>query len=95
MAANVLASLRICTDSPKLPYSPRRCDTSRKPVSWPMFSFAKFCNGYTCMGCPPVRGYNPRALASGFSYVQVDKHSITVYITYISVDLANHEIFRA
>ena len=30
------------------------------------------------MGCPPVRGDNPRALA-----------------TYISVDIAHHEIFRA
>ena len=28
-------------------------------------------NSYT-MGCPPVRGDNPRALASGLSYVQVD-----------------------
>ena len=26
------------------------------------------------MGCPPVRGDNPRALVSGLSYVQVDKH---------------------
>ena len=34
-------------------------------------------NGYT-MGCPPVRGDNPRALASGLSYVQVDKHGITI-----------------
>ena len=30
------------------------------------------------MGCPPVRGDNPRALASGSSYVQVDKHGITI-----------------
>ena len=28
--------------------------------------------------CPPVRGDNPRALASGLSYVQVDKHDITI-----------------
>ena len=42
------------------------------------------------MGCPPVRGDNPRALASGLSYVQVDKHGTT---TNISVDLAHHEIF--
>ena len=35
------------------------------------------CNSYT-MGCPPVRGANPRALASGLSYVQVDKHGITI-----------------
>ena len=34
-------------------------------------------NCYT-MGCPPVRGDNPRALASGLSYVQVDKHGITI-----------------
>ena len=25
-------------------------------------------------GCPPVHGDNPRPLASGLSYVQVDKH---------------------
>ena len=31
----------------------------------------KQCYSYT-MACPPVRGYNPRALASGLSYVQVD-----------------------
>ena len=34
-------------------------------------------NSYT-MGCPPVRGDNARALASGLSYVQVDKHGITI-----------------
>ena len=38
---------------------------------------AFLCNSYT-MGCPPVRGDNPRALASGLSYVQVDKHGITI-----------------
>ena len=26
------------------------------------------------MGCLPVRGDNPQALASGLSYVQLDKH---------------------
>ena len=30
------------------------------------------------MGCPPLRGEYPRALASGLSYVQVDKHSISI-----------------
>ena len=30
------------------------------------------------MGCPPVSGDNPRALASGLSYVQVGKHGITI-----------------
>ena len=34
-------------------------------------------NSYT-MCCPPVCGYNPRALASGLSYVQVDKYGITI-----------------
>ena len=34
-------------------------------------------NSYS-KGCPPVRGDNPRALASGLSYVQVDKHGITI-----------------
>ena len=31
------------------------------------------------MGCLPVRGDNPRTLASGLSFVQtVDKHGITI-----------------
>ena len=30
------------------------------------------------MGCPPVRGDNPRAIASELPYVQVDKHGITI-----------------
>ena len=42
---------------------------------------------YTCkimlgnsyiMGCPPVRGDNPRASASGLASVQMDKHGITI-----------------
>ena len=47
------------------------------------------------MGCPPIRGDNPHALASGLSYIQVDKHNITIYIPYISVDLEHHNIFCA
>ena len=39
--------------------------------------FKALRNSYT-MGCPPVRGDNPRALASGLSYVQVEKHGITI-----------------
>ena len=34
-------------------------------------------NSYT-MGCPPVCGENPQALASGLSYVQAGKHGITI-----------------
>ena len=30
------------------------------------------------MACPPVRGDNSRALASELSYVQLDKHGITI-----------------
>ena len=41
------------------------------------YSGKKLSNSYT-MGCPPVRGDNPQALASGLSYVQVDKHGITI-----------------
>ena len=47
------------------------------------------------MAFPPVREDNPRALAGGLSYVQVDKHDITIYTTYTSVDFSHHEIFRA
>ena len=43
------------------------------------------------MACPPVRGDNPRALASGLSYVQVDIHGKTN----ICVDLAHQVIFHA
>ena len=41
------------------------------------FLVTEISNSYT-MACPPVRGDNPRALASGLSYVQVDKHGITI-----------------
>ena len=48
------------------------------------------------MACPSVPGDNPRALASGLAYVQVDKHGITIFIPPTnSVDLANHELYRA
>ena len=43
---------------------------------WPFYT------GFTVISytrtCPPVCGDNPRALASGLSYVQVDKHGITI-----------------
>ena len=42
------------------------------------------CNSYT-MGCPPVRGDNPRALASGLSYVQVDNPCYIYFIPPTSV----------
>ena len=35
------------------------------------------CNSYT-IGCPPVRGDNPRALASGLSNVQAYNHGISI-----------------
>ena len=50
-------------------------------------------NSYT-MGCLPVRGDNPRALASGLSYVQVDKHGITS-LYHLHQYFAHHEIFCA
>ena len=37
------------------------------------------------MGCPPIRGDNPRALASGLSYVRVDKHWYNSFIPPTSV----------
>ena len=40
-------------------------------------SRSQLSNSYT-MGCPPVGGNNPRALASRLSYVQVDKHGIII-----------------
>ena len=38
----------------------------------------KLCISYT-MDCPPVFGDSPRALAGELSYVQVDKHGITIF----------------
>ena len=45
-------------------------------------------NSYT-MGCPLVYGDNPRALASGLSYIQVDKHGITKLVDYLHVQVNN------
>ena len=47
------------------------------------------------MGCPPVRGDNPRALASGLSYVQVDKLFYTILYHLHQCSPAHHEIYRA
>ena len=59
------------------------CDRQDKWMNKPK----AISNSYT-MGCPlAVCGDNLRALASGLSYVQVDKHCRTIYTTYISVDL--------
>ena len=51
-------------------------------------------NSYT-MGCQPVRGDNPRALANGLSMYRWTNMVYLFYTTYISVDLAHREIFRA
>ena len=48
------------------------------------------------MVCLPVRGDNPRALASGLSPVQMNNHWYNYFYTiYISVGLAHYEIFSA
>ena len=47
------------------------------------------------MGCPPARGDNPRALASGLSYEQGTNMLLLPYTICISVDLAQYEIVRA
>ena len=39
------------------------------------------------MVCPPIRGENPRALASGLSSVQAEKYGILY--TFIRVNLAH------
>ena len=47
------------------------------PGNWSKLAYTVIYNSYT-MGCPPVRGDNPRDLASGLSSVQVDKNGITI-----------------
>ena len=51
-------------------------------------------NSYT-MGCPPVRVDNPRALASGLSYIQVDKHGITILYHLHQCRSRHQELFNA
>ena len=53
---------------------------------WYMLQIDQTClrNSYT-MGCPSVRGDNPRALASRLSYVQVDNPWYNYFIPPISV----------
>ena len=58
--------------------------------SFPIFTplTCQTSNSYT-MGCPPVRGDNPPALASGLSYVHVDKHGITMRVDYLTYRWTN------
>ena len=37
-------------------------------IQYNTIQYKILCNSYT-MGCPPVRGDNPQAIASGLSYV--------------------------
>ena len=57
--------------------SPLQGSTVRLSKIVPHSNHSILCSSYT-MRCPPVRGDNPRALASGLSYVQVNKHGITI-----------------
>ena len=43
------------------------------------------CLSRVLMGCPPVRGNNPRALSSGLSYVHVDNPWYNYFIPPTSV----------
>ena len=47
------------------------------------------------MDCRPVRGDNQRALASGLSYVQVDKPGIFILYHLNQRRPSHREIFRA
>ena len=58
-----------------------------------VLNYVHICNSFS-MDSPHVRNYNPRALASGLSYVQVDKHGVTILYHLVSVDLSHHEICR-
>ena len=44
---------------------------------WDKISMVSPELSYT-LGCPPVREDNPPALTSGLSFVQMDKHDITI-----------------
>ena len=65
----------------------RRAKISSLSFATPFSS--SLCNSYT-MGGPPVRGDDPRALASGLSYVQVGKHGMTIGNQYFCPTLSNN-----
>ena len=45
------------------------------------------------MGCPHLPGDNPRALASGLSYGQMDKHGITIlYLLHQRIPCTSRDI---
>ena len=67
------------------------------PISYEFGGFLSVNNlsySYT-MDCTPVRGDNPRALASGLSYVQVDKHGITILYHLHQCGPSHHKILCA
>ena len=61
-------------DVPQGRYSDYLPDTVQR---FPYIGTVIISNSYN-MGCPPVCGDSPRALARGLSYVQVDKHGIII-----------------
>ena len=84
---NLLCSIRktagaSARSGQRLCYSLSRKFGSYKHNSIVISSFCDWHAGNICnsstMGCPLVRGDNPRAIASGLSYVQVDKHGLAI-----------------
>ena len=63
--------LYLCNNSDQTSFSDTL--TSARPLGVQQM----ISNSYT-MGCPPVRRYSTRALASGLSYVQVDNNGIII-----------------
>ena len=61
-------------------------------INHTLASLVTSCRSYTIV-CPPVRGDNPRALASGLFPVQVDNHGIT-NLYYISVEHVHYDVFH-
>ena len=77
--AKIQISLCIPQSDQSLSFAPEEMLDPWLPIKWPSKTdqTAGIGNSYT-MACPPVRGDNPRALASGLTYVQMDKHVITI-----------------
>ena len=75
-STTALVSLHICADSHEALLVDKAIGS--KVSCTGSYIFHSLTNNSCAMGCPPVRGDNPRALASGLSNVHVDNHGITI-----------------
>ena len=76
-----------------VPSDQRLCNSLSGKYKSQICNTQKVSNSYI-MGCPPVRGDNPRVLGSGLSYAHVNKHGINTSTSVKTLHITGHFVLK-